>query len=125
MFKKVDCIRIQVPDIGQALAFYKEKLGMELIWKKGQDEAGLKLIDSDSELVLVKEELEQPEVDLTVESVLRSIELFVDAGGKVLVDPFEIAIGKCSVIEDPWKNKFVILDNSKGMLRVDENKNVI
>lgn len=125
MFKKVDCIRIQVPDIGQALAFYKEKLGMELIWKKGQDEAGLKLIDSDSELVLVKEELEQPEVDLTVESVLRSIELFVDAGGKVLVDPFEIAIGKCSVIEDPWKNKFVILDNSKGFLRVDENKNVI
>ncbi len=118
-------MRIQVPDLSKALAFYKERLGLELVWKKGEDQAGLKMSNSDTEIVLVKEELEQPEVDLTVDSVEKSIKKFEEGGGKVLVSPFEIAIGKCSVIEDPWKNKFVILDNSKGLLRVDENKEVV
>lgn len=125
MFKKVDCLRIQVTDLSKALVFYQKKLGLELVWKNGKDEAGLKMSNSDSEIVLIKEELEQPEVDITVDSVEKSIKIFEEAGGKVLVSPFEIAIGRCSVIEDPWKNKFVILDNSKGLLKVDENKNVI
>ena len=118
-------MRIRVPDMDQALTFYRDKLRLKLLWKKGTDEAGLKMADSDTEIVLVKEELEQPEIDLTVDSVENSIEIFEEAGGKVLVSPFEIAIGKCSVVEDPWKNKFVILDNSKGLLKVDKNKNVI
>lgn len=125
MFKKIDCIRIHVPDLEQALEFYRDRLGLELVWRNGVDEAGLSMIESDSEIVLVKEELEHPELDLMVESVQNSIRLFRESGGKVIVDPFEIRIGKCSVIEDPWGNRFVILDRSKGLLKVDKNRNVI
>lgn len=125
VFKKIDCIRIHVPDLEQALEFYRDRLGLELVWRNGVDEAGLSMIESDSEIVLVKEELEHPELDLMVESVQNSIRLFRESGGKVIVDPFEIRIGKCSVIEDPWGNRFVILDRSKGLLKVDKNRNVI
>jgi predicted enzyme related to lactoylglutathione lyase len=125
MFKKVDCVRINVQHIDKALEFYRYKLGLELVWKKGSDEAGLRMSESDSEIVLIKDELEYPEVDLTVESVENSVKKFEEAGGKVIVKPFEIAIGKCSVVEDPWKNRFVILDNSKGLLKVDKDKNVV
>ena len=125
MFKKVDCVRINVQHIDKAIEFYRDKLGLELVWKKGSDEAGLRMSESDSEIVLIKDELEYPEVDLTVESVENSVKKFEEAGGKVIVKPFEIAIGKCSVVEDPWKNRFVILDNSKGLLKVDKDKNVV
>lgn len=125
MFKKVDCVRVQVPDIDKALTFYGEKLGLELVWRKGTDEAGLKMTDSDSEIVLIKEDLKQPELDLTVDSVRHFIEILEEAGGKVIVPPFDVSIGKCSVIEDPWKNRFVILDNTRGLLKVDGNRNVI
>ena len=125
MFKKVDCVRINVQHIDKAIEFYRDKLGLELVWRKGLDEAGLRMSESDSEIILIKDELEYPEVDITVESVENSVKKFEEAGGKVIVKPFEIAIGKCSVVEDPWKNRFVILDNSKGLLKVDKDKNVV
>ena len=121
----MDCVRINVQHIDKAIEFYRDKLGLELVWRKGLDEAGLRMSESDSEIVLIKDELEYPEVDITVESVENSVKKFEEAGGKVIVKPFEIAIGKCSVVEDPWKNRFVILDNSKGLLKVDKDKNVV
>ena len=38
---------------------------------------------------------------------------------------FEIPIGLCPVLADSWDNPVVILDNSKGLLKVDERKRVI
>ncbi len=125
MFEKIDCIRFQVPDLDAALMFYREKLGLTLIWRRGDQEAGLRIGETESELVLVKEDLEFPEIDFMVESVDSSIMRFKEIGAKVLFEPFEIGIGKCSVIEDPWNNRFVILDRSKGLLKVDQEKNVV
>jgi lactoylglutathione lyase len=65
------------------------------------------------------------ETDLSVEAIPEAIERFVSAGGKVLVGPFEIQIGLCAVVSDPGDNVLVILDMSKGPLRVDENKRVV
>jgi hypothetical protein len=39
--------------------------------------------------------------------------------------PFDIQIGLCAVVADPWGNVLVLLDTSKGLLQVDENKRVI
>ena len=86
--------------------------------------AGLRLPGSDVELVLHTEK--RPiEIDLLVTSVPAAISRFVDAGGKVVAGPFEIRIGLCAVIEDPWQNRLVILDSSKGSLRTDAEGNVI
>lgn len=49
--RKVDAIRIHVPDLGAGLAFYRDRLGHQLIWRTAHA-AGLRLPDSDAALVL-------------------------------------------------------------------------
>lgn len=123
LFKKIDCLSIPVPDLDAALAFYSANLGHELIWRSNKA-VGLKLPGSNAELVLHTGE--RPiETDLAVDSVQETLVRFTSAGGKVLRGPFEIEIGSCAVVADPWNNVLVILDTSKGRLRVDENKRVI
>jgi hypothetical protein len=47
------------------------------------------------------------------------------AGGKIITPPFDIQIGRCAVVQDPWGNKFILLDISKGSLKTDAEGNVI
>jgi lactoylglutathione lyase len=123
LFRRVDCLSIPVSDVDAALVFYSTKLGHELIWRSSKA-AGLKLPDCNAELVL--HHADRPmETDLVVDSVPEALARFTSVGGKVLKGPFEIQIGLCAVVADPWDNVLVILDTSKGTLRVDENKRVI
>ena len=123
LFHKVDCIRLYVPNLESGLAFYRERLGQSLIWRS-ESSAGLRMPGSEAEIVL---QCEQPgqEVDLTVESADAAAERFAQAGGQVVVAPFDIPIGRCSMVRDPWGNSLVLLDTSKGLLATDEQGNVI
>ena len=123
LFRKVDCIRLYVPDLEAGLAFYRDRLGHELIWRSATA-AGLRLPESEAELVLQTEEQRQ-EVDLLVDSADEATKWVEQAGGKVIVPPFEIQIGRCVVLEDPWGNPLVLLDMSKGSLKTDADGNVI
>ena len=123
LFEKVDCLSIPVPDLDGALTFYSEHLGHEIIWRT-DTAAGLRLPDSNAELVLHTDDRPM-ETDLSVRSVPEALDVFTAAGGKVLAGPFEIQIGLCAVVADPWDNVLVLLDTSKGMLRVDENQRVV
>ena len=123
LFRKVDCLSLPVNDLERALRFYRDALGHELVWRD-ETAAGLRLPDSNAELVLHTDD--RPiETDLSVESVPDAIDRFVRAGGSVAVEPFEIRVGRCAVIRDPWQNHLVILDESKGLLEVDEEKRVV
>jgi lactoylglutathione lyase len=123
LFRRIDCLSISVPDVDAALVFYSANLGHELIWRSSKA-AGLKLPDCNAELVL--HDGDRPlETDLVVDSVPEALARFISAGGRVLKGPFEIQIGLCAVVADPWDNVLVILDASKGTLRVDEKKRVI
>jgi len=123
LIKKGDCLSIPVPDLDAALAFYSARLGHELLWRS-RTAAGLKLPGSNAELVLHTGD--RPlETDLAVDSVPDALARFTAAGGRVLRGPFEIQIGRCAVVADPWDNVLVILDASKGTVRVDERKRVI
>ena len=122
LLRKVDCLALRVADLDHALAFYG-LLGHTLIWRT-PTAAGLRLPESDAELVL-QTERPGPETDLTVEDVGQAVERFVAAGGRVVVEPFDIAIGRCAVVADPWDNQLVLLDNSKGQLVTDDEGNVI
>ncbi len=122
LFKKIDCFLIRVPDLDKALDFYSNRLGHELRWRKKNVAAGLRL--GDTELVLLAEKGKM-EVDLLVSSVPKAIENFVKAGGKVVRKPFDIDIGKCAVVRDPFGNILVLLDTSKGLYKTDKNKNII
>jgi predicted enzyme related to lactoylglutathione lyase len=122
LLRKVDCVRLYVPDLEAGLAFYRDKLGHELIWRTATA-AGLRLPETDAELVIQTEEPRQ-EVDYLVDSADAAAESMERAGGKVIVPPFDIQIGRCVVIEDPWGNPLVLLDTSKGLLTTDSEGNV-
>src|SRR5512138_2947096 len=122
LIRKVDCVRLYVPDLEAGLSFYRDRLGHELIWRT-QTAAGLRLPESEAELVIQTEDQRQ-EVDLLVDSAEAAALSIEQAGGKVIVPPFEIQIGRCVVVEDPWGNPLVLLDASKGLLATDANGNV-
>jgi lactoylglutathione lyase len=80
--------------------------------------------ETDTELVLQKENRTQ-EIDFNVASADAAATRFREAGGKIVVPPFDIQIGRCVVVQDPWGNPLVLLDLSKGLLATDEEGNVI
>ncbi len=129
LFKKVDCIRLYVTDLEAGLAFYRDQLGHPLIWRTEQ-EAGLRIPGADTELVL---QTKRPglEVDITVPSADEAAARWTALGGKVIVPPFDIRIGRCVVVQDPWGNgstdhcSLVLLDTSKGLLATDQEGNVV
>ncbi len=123
LFRKIDCVRVYVDDLEAGLAFYRDRLGHALVWRSATA-AGLRLRETGAELV-IQTEREGVEVDLLVDSAEDASARFVAAGGTVEVAPFDIAIGRCVVVRDPWGNELVMLDMSKGPLRTDADGNVI
>ena len=123
LLRKVDCVRLYVPDLEAGLRFYRDRLGHSLVWRTATA-AGLRLPESDAELVLQTEDSRQ-EVDFLVDSAEEAAKRVEEAGGKVIVPPFDIQIGRCVVLEDPWGNPLVLLDTSKGLLKTDADGNVI
>ena len=94
LLRKVDCVRLYVPDLEAGLAFYRDKLGHELIWRTATA-VGLRLPETDAELVIQTEEQRQ-EVDFLVDSADVAAEFMQKAGGSVIVPPFDIQIGAAS-----------------------------
>jgi predicted enzyme related to lactoylglutathione lyase len=123
LFRNVDCLRIPVPDLDRGLAFYRDRLGHELIWRTATA-AGLRLPGGETELVL-QTDLPEPAVDLLVESADRAVAEVLRSGGTVLVEPFDIPVGRVAVVADPFGNRLSILDLSKGRYETGEDGTVI
>lgn len=121
--QKIDCVQLHVPDLDAGLAFYCDQLGHELIWRSATA-MGLRLPDSDAEIVLqsVRSGLE---IDFLVADADAAAQAFQSAGGRIVVPPFAIPIGRAAVVADPWNNAFVLLDTRHGALLTDEHKIVI
>jgi catechol 2,3-dioxygenase-like lactoylglutathione lyase family enzyme len=51
LFRKVDCIRLPVPDLEAGLALYRDRLGHELNWRT-ETQAGLRMPEGDTEIVI-------------------------------------------------------------------------
>ncbi len=121
--RKIDCVMFYVPDLDEAIAFYQDCLGHQLIWRI-TDAAGLKMPDTDAEIVLQTGQ-KGMQIDFLVPSADEAAKEFEKAGGKVVVPPFDIHIGRAVVVKDPWEHEFVLLDMSKGRLVTDDQGNVI
>lgn len=124
LIDRVDCIRLRVEDLDAGLRFYRDRLGLSLIWRTAEA-AGLRLPQGKIEIVLHSEKRTEPEIDLKVERAGRAAKQFEQAGGKIVVPPFDIQIGRCAVVEDPWGNRLVLLDSTKGLLVTDDEGRVI
>jgi predicted enzyme related to lactoylglutathione lyase len=123
LIRKIDCVRIYVPNLDDGLAFYRDKLGHQLIWRT-EHAIGLRLPETEAEIVIQNENKGQ-EIDFTVDSVEEATHRIMEVGAKVIIPPFDIPIGHCVILQDPWGNQIVLLDCSKGLYATDSNGNVI
>jgi lactoylglutathione lyase len=123
LFHNIDCIMLSVDDLEAALEFYRDKLGHKLVWRN-DTHAGLAFGDGATEIVLGQLD-HGNETDIKVESAVEAADRFKAAGGSIVAGPFDIAIGKCVVVKDPWGNHLVLLDSSKGLLKTGEDGFVI
>ena len=102
---------LKVDDLDAALRFYSEALGHPVLWRR-PEMAGLGMPGTDAELVL--HTTLGPEVDLLVANVDMALKRFNEAGGETITGPFDIPIGRCAVVRDPFGNAIVMLDQTKG-----------
>ncbi len=105
LFTNIDCTMLPVTDLDAAIAFYRDKLGQPLAWRTDKV-AAVRL--GESELLLNIEG--NREVDIKVAFAVDAARRFVQAGGSIVAGPFDIKIGKCVVVKDPWGNNLVLLD---------------
>jgi catechol 2,3-dioxygenase-like lactoylglutathione lyase family enzyme len=122
LFRKLDNHMLRVADLDAAISFYRDRLGHRMLWRT--DEAvGFALPDTDAELVAHLNI--GPETDILVEDVDEAFAAFLSAGGEASLRPFDIAIGRCARVRDPFGNELTLLDQSKGKLITDATGRVI
>ena len=122
LFRKLDNHLLRVADLDAAICFYRDKLGHRLLWRS-DEAAGFALPETDAELVVHLRI--GPETDIVVADVDKAFALFLSAGGEGVHRPFDIAIGRCARVRDPFGNELVLLDQSKGRLATDADGRVI
>jgi lactoylglutathione lyase len=115
MLRKIDCVMIRVDDIEVAAAYYAKVFGLHPQWS-GDDAIGLVFPASDAEIVLHRDPHipSSVEVHYIVDDVVAAVAHYEEQGCQVLVAPFDITIGKCAVIKDPFGTRLCILDMTKG-----------
>ena len=121
LFRKIDNHLLRVDDLDAAVSFYRDRLGHRMLWR---DEAavGFELPETDAELV-VHLGL-GPETDFLVDDVDAAYQVLLSAGARSIQEPFDIRIGRCACLRDPFGNVLVILDQSRGTLQTDADGRV-
>ncbi|TCN28808.1 putative enzyme related to lactoylglutathione lyase [Kribbella orskensis] len=123
LLRKVDAVMVRVPDLESGLGFYRDKLGHQLLWRSDEiGQAGLALPDADTEIVLATELDYAP--SWLVEDADEAARVFVETGGRIITEPFDIPVGRCVVVADAFGNNLVLLDLSKGLYETDGNGSV-
>ena len=124
LFRQLDAVTVPVPDLDQGLAFYRDQLGHELLWRNDPlGQAGLRLPESDTELVLSTSLDYVP--NWLVSSVEDAVQRLVAAGGHVVSPPAPIPVGRVAVVADPFGNPLVLVDLSSGAYVTDATGNVV
>ena len=115
MLRKIDCIMIRVDDVEAAARYYATVFGLRPQWS-GDDSFGLVFPETDAEVVFHRDPdiPSSVEVHYLVDDVVAAVAYYEAQGCHVLVAPFDITIGKCAVISDPFGTRLCILDMTKG-----------
>jgi lactoylglutathione lyase len=115
MLRKVDCVMIRVDRLAVAAAYYRDVFGLRPNWSDDVS-IGLKFAESDTEIVLHNDPNipSSIEVYYLVRDVIDEVKSYTEKGCELIVAPFDIRIGKCAVIKDPFGARLCILDMTKG-----------
>jgi predicted enzyme related to lactoylglutathione lyase len=124
VLRYVDAVTVPVPDLDTGLVFYRGVLGHEIIWRnEATGQVALRTPDSETEIVLSTRQGYEP--DWKVASADTAAEVFRAHGGRVLVEPMDIPIGRLAVVEDPFGNRLVLLDSTTGTYDTDAAGTVV
>jgi predicted enzyme related to lactoylglutathione lyase len=115
VLRKIDCVMLRVADLDAAAAFYGRVFGLRPLWRDATS-IGMGLPETDAEIVL-HTTAGLPEVHYLVDDVRAAVATYRAVGCRVRVEPFEIAIGWCAVLEDPDGNAVAVLDMTTGPRR--------
>jgi predicted enzyme related to lactoylglutathione lyase len=114
MLKKIDCVMVPVGDLEEAAAFYARVFDLRRLW---QDESSIALgmPETDAEIVLHTVAL-PPDVNVhyLVDDVLAAVAVARERGAIIRTAPFDIPVGRCAVLEDPYGNPVCLLDLSRS-----------
>jgi len=123
LLRRVDAVMVPVPSIEEGLRFYSEVLGHELLWRNHDlGQAGLRVPGSETEIVLTEHQPYEPA--WLVSSAVEAADVIGQAGGQVIEGPLDIPVGTVFVVHDPFGNRLVLLDLSKGTYITDANGQV-
>ncbi len=124
LLQKVDAVTIRVPSLAEGLAFYRDQLGHQVLWRNDAvGQLALSLPDSDTEIVLTTHQSSEP--NWLVDSAVEAAEKFVRSGGRIVVEPIDIEVGRVAVVADPFGNELILVDLTKGLYQTDDNHKVI
>ena len=124
ILRAIDAVTVPVPDLDQGLAYYRDKLGHEVIWRNDDlGQVALRLPESSAELVLTIHQ--GYEANWLVKSVPQAVAAMVNSGGWVVVEESRIPVGRLAVVADPFANRLVLLDLSAGTYVTDHDRRVV
>jgi len=114
VLRKIDCVLVPVSDLAAAATFYHEVFGLTRLWEDATS-IGMGMPETDAELVLHTRDITaERSVTCLVGDVDQAVKSAVDGGCEILTAPFDVPVGKCAVLQDPFGNPVCILDLSKG-----------
>ena len=115
MLRKIDCVMIKVHQLEAAARYYVEVFGLNRLWSD-EYSIGLGMAETDAEIVLHNDpNIPQDfSVYYLVDDAVASAAEYTSHGCKVIEPPFDIVIGKCAILQDPFGTTLCILDMTKG-----------
>ena len=115
VLRKIDCVMVKVQNLDAAQRFYERVLGLTHLWSNTHSIA-LGMRDCDAEIVLHDDPQIPREcnVHYLVGDVKETAAKLSAAGCSVMVAPFEVRVGMCAVVRDPFENLLNLIDMSKG-----------
>lgn len=117
VLRKIDCVMVKVQNLDAARRFYERVLGLTHLWSNTHSIA-LGMRDCDAEIVLHDDPQIPREcnVHYLVGDVKETAAKLSSAGCSVMVAPFEVRVGMCAVLRDPFENLLNLIDLSKGLV---------
>ena len=113
LLRMVDAVTLAVPDLDAGLFFYVDALGHELLWRNDAiGQAGLRCPDGPTEIVLATALPAEP--NWLVDSADEAAATIAQAGGRIVAPARDIPVGRVAVVEDPFGNRLVLVDLTKG-----------
>ena len=113
--RKIDCVMLRVDDLEAAAQYYADVFGLKRSWQDSTS-VGMLMPETDAEIVLHTRDIpKEVSVHYLVDEVVGAVNELRSKGCIVRTEPFDIVIGKCAVLEDPFGNILAILDMTKGM----------